>query len=291
MSESGHIVWPSAANKLWELDYTLADSPDAEGIAVRQVRYRNRLLLYKASLPSLRVQYNGNACGPYKDPLNYNDAQPSSPCPNSRVCSFTYSSGGHQCLAVKGYYRIGSYRLVQYFVFVDDGRVLCRLYSAGLQCNATHRHHVYWRFDFDIEGASNDIGFEYNTYTPDIGWGPGWHVKNPEITRVKNPASRRIWAVMDKGSGRGYFIFPGSNDGVADAFSSRDIWFLRYHGVEDQHGRLGSASDDGLAPLVNGENLDGQDLVVWYCAHLEHHAEDGGDDWHSAGPDIAPFRW
>ena len=40
MSESGHIVWPSAANKLWELDYTLADSPDAEGIAVRQVRYR-----------------------------------------------------------------------------------------------------------------------------------------------------------------------------------------------------------------------------------------------------------
>jgi hypothetical protein len=291
MSESGHITWPSASNKVWELDYLLADSPDVEGIVVRNVRYNGRLLLYKGSLPSLRVQYDGNACGPYKDPLYYGDAQGTSRCPNSRVCVFTYASGGHQCLALESFYRIGSYRLIQYWVFVDDGRVLCRLYSAGLQCNVTHRHHVYWRFDFDIESSANDVGLEYNTYTGNVGWGPGWHLKNPEITRVKNPSSNRLWAVMDKGSGRGYFVLPGANDGVADAFSSHDIWFLRYHANEDEHGRRGSASNDDLAPLLNGENLDGQDIVVWYCAHLHHHAEDGGDDWHSAGPDLMPFNW
>jgi len=124
MSESGHLVWPSAANKLWELDYALADSPDAEGIAIRQVRYRGRLVFWKASLPSLRVQYDENACGPYKDPLNYNDSQPSSRCPNSRVCAYTYASGGHQCLGLQCSYQIGAYRLMQYFVFVDDGRIL-----------------------------------------------------------------------------------------------------------------------------------------------------------------------
>ncbi len=291
MSESGHIVWPSASNKLWEMDYTLADSPDSEGIVVRGVRFRNRLLFYKASLPLLRVEYDRNACGPYKDPLNYDWSVTSSRCSNKRVCVFTYASAGHQCLGLQANYRIGAYRLIQYFVFVDDGRVLCRLYSAGLQCNATHRHHAYWRFDFDIEGASNDLGFEYNTYTSNLGWGQGWHMKNPEISRVKNPGSRRCWAIMEQSNGRGYFILPGAHDGVADAFSSQDIWFLRYHGNEDQHGRLGSAANDGLSPFLNGESLNGQDIVVWYCGHLHHHADDGGEEWHSAGPDLVPFRW
>ena len=30
MSESGTITWPSPANPLWQLSYTLADAPDAE---------------------------------------------------------------------------------------------------------------------------------------------------------------------------------------------------------------------------------------------------------------------
>jgi hypothetical protein len=291
MSEAGHVVWPSTSNRLWEFDYSLADSPDAEGLVVSQVRFRGRLLLYKASLPSLRVQYDGNACGPYKDPLSYSNAQPTTRCPGSRVCIYSYVANGFQCLGVESFHRIGAYRLTDRFVFVDDGRILCRLYSAGLQCPVTHRHHAYWRLDFDIENASNDAGFEYNTYTGNIGWGPGWHMKNPEITRVKNPASQRRWAVMDLGSGRGYFVLPGLNDDVADAFSSHDIWFLRYHSNEDQHGRQGSASDDALGPLLNGEDLNGQDIVVWYSAHLHHHAEDGGNDWHSAGPDLVPFNW
>jgi hypothetical protein len=46
-------------------------------------------------------------------------------------------------------------------------------------------------------------------------------------------------------------IIPGLNDTTADAFSTGDLWVLRYHGVEDQHGRQGSSTDDGMAPLLN----------------------------------------
>ena len=111
------------------------------------------------------------------------------------------------------------------------------------------------------------------------------------IWLLKNPATNRQWAVMDRGTGNGYFIRPGSNDGVADGFSSRDLWVMRYRGSEDRQGNQGDAGDDGLAAYLNGENTNGQDVVVWYCGHLAHHAEGGGDEWHSVGPRLEPFRW
>jgi len=290
MSESGSIVWPSPSSPLWQFTYTLADSPDAEGIAITQARYRGILVLYKGSLPSLRVQYNGNACGPYKDPLTYNNAQPL--VGSQRVKTYTVWSGGLSGIAVESFHRIGAYKLTVRWTFWADGRITPRLFSAGLQCNTDHRHHVYWRLDFDINGASNDTVFEYNTTTPDLGWGPGWHVKHNEITRVKNLASHRSWAVMDMQTTRGYHLIPGSNDGVADGFASRDLFLMRYHGAEDRHGQQGSAADDGLQAYINGETLENSDVVMWYCGHLGHHAEpEHADEWHSCGPTLIPFRW
>ena len=94
---------------------------------------------------------------------------------------------------------------------------------------------------------------------------------------------------MDLSSQRGYHVLPGAGDGTADWFSDRDLWILRYHGAEDKNGQQGNASDDGLAAYVSSEDVNGKDVVLWYCAHLHHHASDGGSDWHGAGPNLAPF--
>jgi Cu2+-containing amine oxidase len=288
MSEAGSVVWPSAAEPLWRFDWRLADYPDEEGIVIRSVRYRDRQMLYKASLPSLRVQYDG-PCGPYKDPLHFNNAQPTSRCPGTRVCTWSYTSDGRRALVVESYHEIGAYRLTHRWIFWDHGWIQARLYSAGLQCNYNHRHHAYWRFDFDIEDSAADIPLEYNSYSPNTGWGLGWNPHLVETTRLKNPPSRRSWAVMDRNTGRGYHLIPGAGDGTANAFSTRDVWLLRYNGAEDRGGRQGSAADDALAPYVNGESLDRQDVVVWYAGHLFHEAAHGGAEWHSVGPDLAPF--
>lgn len=288
MSEAGTIVWPGPGEPLWRFDWLLADAPDEEGIVLRSVRFRDRQLLYKASLPSLRVQYSGD-CGPYKDPLTWNNAQPTTRCPATRVCVYAYVSGGLRALVVESYHRIGAYRLTHRWVFWEDGWLMARLYSAGLQCNYDHRHHAYWRFDFDVGDAANDLILEYNTYTPDVGWGTGWHAKQSEITRLKNPTSSRSWAVMDLQTGRGYHVIPGPDDGVADNFSTSDLWALQYRGSEDKHGQQGNAATDGLAAYLNAENINGADVVAWYCGHLLHHAAHGGDDWHAVGPNLAPF--
>ena len=96
--------------------------------------------------------------------------------------------------------------------------------------------------------------------------------------------------MLDKGSGRGYHILPGPNDGVADSFSNRDLWVMQYHGLEDKHGNQGDRFGDDLQFYLNGENVDGKDVVVWYCGHLSHLASHGGDEWHHAGPNLIPFH-
>jgi Cu2+-containing amine oxidase len=113
-----------------------------------------------------------------------------------------------------------------------------------------HRHHVYWRFDFDIDGSRNDLVLEHNTYTVDAGWGPGWFAQTRETKRWKNPSSQRSWAIMEKGVVRGYHVLPGPNDGTRDAFSTGDLWVLRYHADEDRYGQQGSASNDQLGPVL-----------------------------------------
>jgi hypothetical protein len=290
MAEYGSVVWPDPGWPLWRLSWGLADSPDQEGIAITQAYFKGHQVFYKASLPSLRVQYSG-PCGPYKDPLSYSNARLTWPWSTGRVRTYTIWGGWMLGLVVEAYHTIGNYRLTERWIFWQDGQVYARLYSAGLQCNYDHRHHVYWRFDFDVDGASSDAVFEFNTTTPNLGWGPGWHEKTFEISRVKNPATQRCWAVMDTGSTRGYFVFPGANDGTADSFSTRDLWVMRYHADEDRHGNQGSSYDDGLAGYLNGEPVNGEDVVVWYAAHLAHEAAGGGDEWHSCGPSLVPFRW
>jgi hypothetical protein len=287
VSEAGSVVWPSPGEALWAFDWRLADYPDEEGIVIRSVRYRGRQLLYKASLPSLRVQYDG-PYGPYKDPINYNNAKPTSRCPSTRVCAWSYTSGGLRALTLESYHVISRYRLTHRWVFWEHGVLMARLYSAGLQHPYNHRHHAYWRFDFDIQNAPRDIALEYNTYTPDSGWGTGWTPLLTETVRLKNPSSQRSWAVLDRDSGQGYHLRPG-DDGTADAFSTGDLWVLRYNVAEDLNGRQGSAANDRLSDYLTGENVDGQDLVLWYAGHLFHHAADPGDDWHGVGPNLVPF--
>jgi len=286
MSEAGSISWPSPA--VWTFDWALADSPDQEGVVVRNAYFRGKKVLHKASLPSLRVQYV-QSCGPFKDPLNYNNAQPTSRCPNTRVCVYSYVSNGLRGLSVESYHRISAYRLTHRWVFWENGWISARMFSAGLYCNYDHRHHAYWRLDFDIEGSGDDLLLEYNNYTGNVGWGAGWSPMNNETSRLKYAPSGRKWAVLDKSTGRGYQLLPGADDGAADSFSYRDFYAMRYLSTEDVNGRQGSASSDGLDAYLNNEDINGQDLVAWYVGHLSHSAAHGGDDWHSVGPDLAPF--
>ena len=105
------------------------------------------------------------------------------------------------------------------------------------------------------------------------------------------------WRVLDKETDRGYRIVPSLVDGTADAYGVADLWFLQFHPNELDDGVSvvgGSPADTQvrLDPYVNGEDLDGTDVVVWYAGHFVHdeHAPEPHQG-HIVGPELRPVNW
>lgn len=282
MSVSGRVAWPPEA-PVWTFLWELVDG-DSEAIAFRDVYFRGKKVFHKASLPMIRVRYNsGN--GPYKDPLSIGNMQ-------GPVKVYEHNQSGFRHLVVESYHRIGRYHLVNRWFFRSDGLILPQLHSAGLQHNSTHQHHVYWRFDFDIDGAANNLPLQYNPgESTNWGYGPGWRPWVGEGVIVDYPGSGRSWAVLNKQNYLAYTIQRGPHDGDSDAFSWFDGAVVAYRGAEDLKGRLGTAHDDGIYQQVNGDPVDGKDVVFWYVAHLQHHYHGPEFEWHVCGPLLWPIRY
>jgi hypothetical protein len=278
MSSAGRVSWPPE-NPLWTFYWEVLDG-SYEAISFQDIRYKGIKVLHKASLPMVRVQYDSRN-GPYKDALG---------AENMRGPVKIYEVPGRpRILVVESRHKIGRYHLLNRWLFVEDGRIHPQLYSAGLQHPANHRHHTYWRFDFDIDGAASNLALQHALTSKDWGYGPGWNPRRNEIATIH--IGDNVWAVMNKNTARGYFVIRGPFDGATDWFSRVDVAVTAYHGPEDLKGALGTAEDDELWKHVNGENIDGTDLVLWYVAHLRHAAADEGDEWHVCGPILKPFRY
>lgn len=278
-AHSGHTVWGG-----WRFDWEVKDNA---GIAIRNVYFNNELVLYKASLPVIRVQYDGNKCGPYADQISWGDLVKISNCGNKKVCQTSYtSSDGRNWLELGVYARIGSYHIYQAWYLSHDGYILPTVWSKGLQCKTNHNHHPYWRMDFDINGAGGDQIFVYDNNRPNEGWGNGWHKYTNELNEVKNTSTNRKWFVRDNSTSHGAWIIPGP-DGTSDSFSNKDVGARRYHGSEDVAWAFGASGHLGYN---NGEGVEETDIVFWYVAHMRHLASDGSSQWHWVGPTVKVHR-
>jgi len=278
-AHSGHINWGP-----WSFDWEVKDFA---GLAIRQVNYQNEELIYKASMPVIRVKYNADACGPYADQISWDSLVNISNCGGAKVCQETYSSGGRDWLELGILAEIGEYRIYQVYYLSNDGWINAALWSKGLQCEIDHAHHPHWRMDFDVNGAASDQLFVHNDGGPNEGWGPGWHKYSNELQDTKTPSKNTNWFVRDNPTGHGAWIIPGSNDGTFDAFAPSDIAARRYHGSEDEPWKFGASGDVGYN---DGEDVQEKDDILWYIAHLHHMASQGAGVWHQAGPWILVSR-
>jgi len=277
---SGHTDWGP-----WRFDW-VAGSQSA-GLSIRNVRYENELVLYKSSMPVVRVQYAGDGCGPYADKLGESTLQPVSFCGNNTVCQRSFASGGRQWLELGILAKLGAYRMYQVYYFSNDGYIAPHIFSKGLQCNLNHDHHPYWRYDFDINGFSSDQVFVYDNNRPNQGWGPGWLKYTSELNDNKNSSTNRVWFVRDNPTGHGSWVLPGSADGSVNTFSNKDIGARRYHGAEDEGWPFGASGHLGYG---NSESIQETDVILWYAAHMPHSAAEGSNVWHSVGPWLLVHR-
>jgi hypothetical protein len=308
------IAWPPA-NPVWRL---LAVRPAASsgvsgsGLEIRYADYRGKRVLYRGHVPVLNVQYEGNACGPYRDWQNeehciqvdgsdvapgfrWTSSAPRTACSGNDAGNFTgVAIQSTECeLILTTEMEAGWYRYIQEWRFHRDGTIRPRFKFAAVSnscvCNA-HIHHVYWRLDFDLRTPGNNLVEEYND--PPLVAGTNWHRKVNEIKRLRDYGRHRKWRVTNTASGERYEIIPGPTDGVADAYGQGDLWVLRYHGSEIDDGGPVGGTEAHMDRYVNGEVVENADVVVWYGAHFRHDVrEQGTAECHSVGPTLKLVQW
>lgn len=272
---SGQTAWGR-----WR--FTWVAGAQSEGLALKNVRYDDELVLYKASMPVVRVQYPSIGVV-YGDLIGEGTLRPVPWCGNATVCQRSFTSGGREWLELGVLAQLGQYRMYQVWYLSADGYIQPYFSSKGLHHPNDHTHHVYWRYDFDIGGAAGDQLFVYDNNRPDEGWGAGWRLHETEYNELKSPATRRVWFVRDNAGGHGTWIMPGAADGQADGFSSLDAAGRRYKAAEAGTWPFGGYGELGYD---EAEGVVNRDVVFWYVPHLFHEAAEGPDKWHQAGPTL-----
>ena len=324
---SANIVISQGGNVLWTFKVTrpatsspvsLSHFHGGSGIELQYVKYKGKTVLYRAHVPILNVQYEepAQSCGPtYRD---WQNEEFSFKCDGSdavqgfRICTsppqttfdppHVDASGVFHGVAIsvegqevvlKSQLRAGWYRYVSEWRFHVNGTLKPRFgfgaVKSGNNCVCqVHRHHVYWRLDFDIGTAGNNLVREFNN--PPILGNAKYHEIQFEVKRPKRQGGQRHWEISNSRTGNTYGLFPGANDGTLDAFGVGDLWVLKYHPGELDDGALtDNAKID--EKFVNGESVRNTDVVIWYAAHFRHDQITQGGAGQIVGPELRPLKW
>jgi hypothetical protein len=293
-SAPNYISWPSN-NPVWKLCWNSpanSTGVDGSGLELTDVYYKDKQVFNRAHLPVLNVRYDPGGCGgsnlSYRDWTNETQAfeannrissgyaEPTTPpitvCNHPGTDEGSFAGVAAEKLAdrlvLTSQMRAGWYRYTQKWSFYADGTIAPRFSFSAVDypcVSKAHIHHAYWRFDFDINGSSNDVVENVGTSQP----------INTETSIFRsdttNPNNR--WRVRDKSTNRGYEIIDGSGDGIADDWAVGDRWVLRYARSErDDGGATSGTYGDSIHinNYLNGQNVNGQDLVVWYRGGHRH---------------------
>lgn len=313
ITQGGTTLWSFL---VFRPSYSLGTN--GSGVTLREVDYRGKRVLYRAHVPILNVQYDGDACGPFRDWLyeeSWIQATGTDVAPGIRWCSTPAQtildsgtdSGNFRGVAiylqgqevvVVSELQAGYYRYISEWRLHADGTIRPRFGFSAVEnpcvCEV-HHHHVYWRFDFDILAEGNNVVWEFNS--PPIT-SSNWHINRWEVMRLRNPSRSRRWWIENSTTGDAYMLIPGPDDGVADAFARGDVWILRHHDWEIDDGISAAPSEAGqsqpnapaeIGRFVNGESTYNQDIAIWYHAHFTHdvHEEIG----HIVGPTLQAVQW
>lgn len=326
-------VTDTGGTVLWDmlvLRPSISSGTNASGIELQNVSYKGHTVLKRAHVPILNVLYVNDECGPYRDWLyqegmfqaNGTDIEGA---PGFRDCGTTpattvletgndtgnfrgvalYRNGTEVVLVTE--MEAGWYRYIHEWGFDADGTIHPRFGFGAVTNSCTcflHTHHAYFRFDFDIDGpATNILELPLQT-NPNAGT----RIVTEEKI-VRDPDSPKYYEI--RGRQRSYLLYPGANDGVADAYGQADMWFLHWHDgptplkaeIDDGHNLFDPTQAD-LDQFLTGENLRKQDSVVWYHASFFHMPDNQADGRRTngakgntlsgpdvVGPDLVPVGY
>ena len=309
ISSGGKTIWTFKA-----IRPSASSGTRASGIELRDVKYKGKTVLFQAHAPILNVKYD-SGCGPtYRDwqwdewPLHCTGAVITPwlrfcNAPAKTILDPPNADGGDfpggiavyfdgQEIVLKTQMFASWYRYVMEWRFHVNGTLKPRFGFGAVNLNNcpcnVHRHHVYWRLDFDIVSAGNNLVREFN--------GPNTHHDIIYELKRRPKAPHRHWEISNTRTGEKYALIPGPNDGVSDAYGVGDLWVVKYHPGELDDGWAAVSGTDAqtmanIDNFVNGEVVKKKDVVIWYGAHFKHDETQPGGGSHIVGPEIRPVKW
>ena len=298
---------------LWTLS---VDRPSASsgawgsGVEVRNVYYKGKRVLSRGGVPIFNVKYAGNICGPYRDwswqehPYRargelISDGMMQATDRPSTIFESNDDDGDFRGVTVYSKQGVtyvlsemeaGWYRYLSEWRFYPDGTIEPRFGFGAVQDSCTcnlHKHHIYWRLDFDIGPTVNNRAEVYD--------GSRWQLISHETKQYRD-GSHQAWRITDPKTGSGYVVIPGPEDQTAlgDDYGKGDVWVVhaRENETSDYYDYIGTSAN--IDAFVQGASVDNEDLVVWYGGHFVHDAAsdgDGGNERHILGPTLKPVNW
>ena len=277
----------------WSFSWEIGNAND-EGLVLKNVRWKGASVLYKASLPVVRVKYRGDAsnidagCGPYNDRLHSGNLSRFSGQTSNVVARFF----GKGLMELAVFAEIGGYDLYQAYYFHTSGRFEPVLYSSGWSCSQTrsendHKHHPYWRLDFDVDGVANRVRHALTVSGGAMSFAA--YLSESGFTAPPNTTGL-VWTVANATSGKHVRLQSPDNE-RADAagspwfgFGPRDVHVRRYHGSEDVPWAF--AANQQLGYFSPAEVTENEDVVFWALGHLSHtwtQDDVNNPHWHARG--------
>lgn len=220
----------------------------------------------------------------------------------------------------------GDYNYITQWIFKDDGSIEPTMGAAGKlqrygadpqygwqtsvsRIPISHYHNYWFRLDFDIDGLANDK-VEQIQFNPADSNRRRVIAVEPILTetaRSHDPDVQRSWRILDtvtknsEGNPISYHIealtsghqFNGPD---FEAFTDHDIYITRAKSCErfaSHNPATGGCATD-MTGFVNGESVDGADIVVWYgftFHHLPREEEETYMDVHWDSFTIVPRDW
>jgi hypothetical protein len=241
----------------WTFHWRLTESA---GVMVFLADYRGKRVLWEGSLPYVTIDHQRGDISEQSESLVENHGPWWVPLGSRNISGPVRVQSFRGGVELSADFAAGPYHYTQYWRFHDDGRMCPWLTLHGPGLHAQHTYHPHWRFDFDIDGARNDAFERFE----DGRWlrvdREGWFPAGGEAD--ENGA---VWRQVDFGSGACINIRP-------HIWDDAEVFAIRYH--DGEWAPFSPRSEAGSQPYpaayVGDEPLDGDDVTLWYVAHVHY---------------------
>lgn len=240
----------------WTVHFSLGETA---GLEAHLVDFHGRRVLWQASLPYVTIDHQRQDMAPEDQ-----DVEAHGPwwCPLGQrtLVGQVWRSHFRGGFEVAADFARGPWRFTQMWRFHEDGRLAPWLTIHGPGLHPWHTYHPHWRFDFDLDGAADDALEHFAdghwTRVAEEGWIPYTGEASPE---------GHVWRQVDFGSGAAVGIRP-------HLWEDAEVFAIRYHAGEwpAVTPRAGAGAAPFPAAYLGAEPLDGQDVMLWYVAHVHY---------------------